>query len=225
MRILAVADKECDALWDNYSPGKLREYDLILSCGDLKAEYLRFLVTMARCPLLYVHGNHDGRYAADPPEGCDCIEDSLVVYRGLRILGLGGSRGHVNGSHQYTERQMRKRVRKLRRALTLAGGADIVVAHAAPLGVGDADDMTHKGFEVFLSLIDEHKPKYFLHGHVHLNYGFNIARVNEYGGTQVTNCWEKQVFDCPVHTGPLPFQALPRFIVKALAPNLVIIDQ
>ena len=59
MRILAVADEECPALWDYYVPGRLKEYDLIISCGDLKAEYLSFLVTMARCPVLYVHGNHD----------------------------------------------------------------------------------------------------------------------------------------------------------------------
>ena len=56
MRILAVSDKESPALWDHYQPGKLKEFDLILSCGDLKAEYLSFLVTMGRCPVLYVHG-------------------------------------------------------------------------------------------------------------------------------------------------------------------------
>ena len=90
MKILAVSDEECAALWENYVPGRLKEYDLILSCGDLKAEYLSFLVTMARCPVLYVHGNHDEAYDRFPPEGCDCIEDKLVVYNGLRILGLGG---------------------------------------------------------------------------------------------------------------------------------------
>ena len=90
MRILAVSDEECPALWDYYVPGKLKEYDLIISCGDLKASYLSFLVTMGNKPLLYVHGNHDGRYAQSPPEGCDCIEDRIVTYNGVRILGLGG---------------------------------------------------------------------------------------------------------------------------------------
>ena len=62
MKILAVADEESPALWDYYIPGRLREYDLMISCGDLKADYLSFLVTMGRSPLLYVHGNHDGSY-------------------------------------------------------------------------------------------------------------------------------------------------------------------
>ena len=91
MKILTVSDEECAALWDNYVPGRLKEYDLILSCGDLNARYLSFLVTMARCPLLYVHGNHDTNYRQVPPEGCDCIDDHIVTYNGVRILGLGGA--------------------------------------------------------------------------------------------------------------------------------------
>ena len=71
MKILAVSDEECPALWDYYVPGRLKEYDLIISCGDLKADYLSFLVTMGRAPVLYVAGNHDNRYQHEPPGGCD----------------------------------------------------------------------------------------------------------------------------------------------------------
>ena len=62
MKILVIADEESRSLWDYYTPDKLKDIDLILSCGDLKPEYLSFLVTMAHCPLLYIHGNHDGIY-------------------------------------------------------------------------------------------------------------------------------------------------------------------
>ena len=136
MKILVVADEESLGLWDYYTPGKLSDYGLILSCGDLKAEYLSFLVTMARCPLLYVHGNHDDRYAQQPPEGCDCMDDKLIVYQGIRILGLGGSGSYSRGKHQYSEKQMRRRIRKLKRAIRAVGGVDLVLAHAAPRGVG-----------------------------------------------------------------------------------------
>ena len=44
MKILALADEECPALYDYYTPGKLKDYDLIISCGDLKANYLSFIV-------------------------------------------------------------------------------------------------------------------------------------------------------------------------------------
>ena len=195
MKLLIVADEEALSLWDYYTPGKLAPYDLILSSGDLKAEYLSFLVTMARCPLLYVHGNHDDRFELQPPEGCDCIDDKLIVYKGIRILGLGGSGAYSRGKHQYTERQMERRIRKLSRAIKAAGGVDIVLTHAAPRGVGDWDDYSHRGFETFLELIDTYHPHYLLHGHVHLNYGSDIQRVKEHGGTKVINACEKYVLD------------------------------
>ena len=195
MKILAIADEECSALWDYYRPGMLKEYDLILSAGDLKPDYLTFLVTMGRSPLMYIHGNHDGRYSDRPPEGCDCIDDKLVIYRGLRILGLGGCRRYCPSAYQYTEKQMRKRIRKLRAAVKLAGGVDVVVTHAAPQGVGDAQDFAHRGFEVFLELIETWKPKYFLHGHVHLNYETGRQRIQEYAGTKVINCCERYVLE------------------------------
>lgn len=202
MRILAVSDEECGGLWDYYEPGKLREYDLILSSGDLKADYLSFLVTMARCPLLYVHGNHDVGYSKAPPEGCDCIDDQLVIYNGVRILGLGGCRKYHPGAHQYTEAQMRRRIRKLRWALHRAKGVDIVVTHAPPLGVGDAEDPAHWGFQALLDLINRYHPQYLLHGHVHLRYGMNNVREHTYEGTRVINVSERYALDFPDRAVP-----------------------
>jgi len=194
MKILAISDEECPALWDYYVPGRLKDYDLIISSGDLNPTYLSFLVTMARCPVLYVHGNHDTVYERCPPEGCDCIDGDLVVYNGVRILGLGGCRKYAPTDHQYTDKEMRRRIRKLKWKIRKAGGVDIVVTHAAPKGVGDSDDYSHRGFDAFLDLIDEYHPEYLLHGHVHLRYGQNISRINEYHGTQVINVCERYEF-------------------------------
>lgn len=199
MKILCLSDEECPALWDYYTPGKLKGYDLILSCGDLKASYLSFIVTMARCPVLYIHGNHDTGYSRKPPEGCDCIEDQLVEYNGLRILGLGGCRRYRPGDHQYTEKEMRKRIRKLRFKLWWHKGVDIVIAHAAPYGIGDDNDIAHRGFEAFVELIEKYQPKYFLHGHIHMNYGQNIQRIKQVGDTQVINVYERYELDIDPH--------------------------
>ena len=187
MRILAVSDEECPALWEYYTPGKLKEFDLILSCGDLKPQYLSFLVTMARCPVLYVHGNHDDRYAQTPPEGCDCIEDKLICYNGLRILGLGGCRQYHPGAHQYTEKQMRRRIRKLRGQIKRAGGVDLVLTHAPARGLGDSDDPAHIGFEALRELLEEYQPAYLVHGHVHLRYGQDTPRLLTYRDTTIVN--------------------------------------
>ena len=197
MRILALADEELALFWDSYVPGRLREYDLILSAGDLKAAYLSFVVTMARAPVLYVHGNHDTGYAVTEPEGCDCIDGKIVEYRGLRVLGLGGCVWYRPGDHQYTQKQMAKRIRKLKWDIAKYGGVDIVVTHAPPAGVGDSDDRAHQGFESFLELIDRYHPMYLLHGHVHKSYSMDFLREREYHGTQVINVCEKYVLDIP----------------------------
>ena len=197
MKILALADEELMEFWDYYVPGRLKEYDLILSAGDLKAAYLSFIVTMARAPLLYIHGNHDTGYAVTEPEGCDSIDGKIVEYRGLRILGLGGCLWYRPGDHQYSEKQMRKRIRKLRWEIAKYGGVDIVLTHAPPKGVGDGEDRAHQGFECFLELMDTYKPRYLLHGHVHMSYGMKILREREYHGTQVINVCEKYVIVIP----------------------------
>ena len=197
MKILALADEECPALYEYYQSGRLAEYDLIISCGDLNPKYLSFIVTMARVPVLYVHGNHDVRYDRIPPEGCDCIDDQLIVYKGVRILGLGGCKRYRKAPHQYTEEEMKKRIRKLRWKLWWHKGVDIVVTHAPPAGVGDSDDVAHQGFEELLVLMDKYRPKYLLHGHVHLNYGMDQTRVREYGDTKVINACERYVLDVP----------------------------
>ena len=200
MKILTISDEECPALWDYYVPGRLSDYDLILSCGDLSPRYLCFLVTMARCPLLYVHGNHDGIYSQEPPEGCDCIDDHIVEYNGLRILGLGGCRKYHPGPHQYTERQMLLRIAKLRWRLRRLGGVDIVLTHAAPEGLGDADDPAHWGFAALRELLDQYHPMYLVHGHVHMSYGHNIPRELEYRGTKVIIAFERYAIEIPDRT-------------------------
>lgn len=197
MKILTVSDEACKAFWDYYTPGRLNDYDLIIACGDLKASYLSFLVTMARCPVLYVHGNHDIRYSLEPPEGCDCIDDGLVVYNGIRILGLGGCRKYHPGPHQYTEKEMRHRIWKLKWRIRMLGGVDIVVTHAPPRGLGDDDGPAHWGFEALRELIDQYNPKYLIHGHVHMSYGHNIPREIRYKDTTIINAYERYVVEIP----------------------------
>lgn len=191
MKLLLISDRECPYLYDHYQPGRLKDYDLILSCGDLKPDYLSFLVTMGRAPLLYVHGNHDGQYTVRPPEGCECIEDTVYTYQGLRILGLGGSPHYNGGPHQYTEQQMARRIRRLNWKIRRAGGVDIILSHAAHAGAEGTDSYAHRGFQCFLPLIERWQPRYFIHGHIHMNYGHAMPRTALCGTTTVVNAYER----------------------------------
>lgn len=203
MKILTVCDEECKALWDYYTPGRLDGYDLIISCGDLKSSYLQFLVTMAHCPVLYVAGNHDEHYVTQPPLGCDCIDDAIVEYNGVRIMGLGGCRRYHPGRYQFTEKQMRSRIARLRWKLKWLKGVDILVTHAPPEGLGDGEDPAHFGFAALRDFLDKYHPAYLLHGHVHVTYGMNVERVREYEGTTLINAYERYVLEIPDREVPL----------------------
>ncbi len=191
MRILAVADEECGALWDYFDKRRVSGVDLILSCGDLAPEYLSFLTTLTSIPVLYVHGNHDDIYSLSPPEGCISIEDKIYTCNGVRILGLGGSMRYREGNYQYTEGQMKARVRRLRLKIAMCGGFDILLTHAPAYQLGDGRDLPHQGFKIFRSLLEDYKPKVFVHGHVHKSYGPGFKRVDLYQNTWIVNACER----------------------------------
>ena len=196
MRVLAIADEADRRLWDMLDKQLLEGVELILSAGDLPAEYLSFLTCFTHAPILYVHGNHDVRYETKPPEGCICVEDDVVNVGGVRVLGLGGSIRYKPGSCMYTEEEMAKRIRKAKLRIKSAGGVDIVLTHAPARGLGDGDDLAHKGFECFLPLLDAEKPQYLIHGHVHKAYnGSTFKREREYGVTRVINANGRVFFD------------------------------
>lgn len=195
MKILLVSDEESPALWDYFDPARMAGVDLILSAGDLKAEYLSFLVTMLNRPLLYVHGNHDGGYDRRPPEGCQCVDDQIVTAGGLRILGLGGSPKYNDGPYQFTEGQMNRRVQKARLRAALSGEPDIILTHAPIRGVGDQDSPTHRGFQCFRPLVENCAPRFFIHGHIHRRYAFDFRRVRVCGATTVINASGYYILD------------------------------
>ena len=61
MKILAVADEECKALWDYFTPDKLEGVELIIACGDLSRHYLEYLATMAPRAAFVRTRRHPGR--------------------------------------------------------------------------------------------------------------------------------------------------------------------
>lgn len=198
MKILVLADHESKSLYDFYEPEKLRGIDLILSCGDLRANYLSFFATFSCAPVLYIKGNHDTSYEEKPPEGCICIDDDIYIFKGVRIMGLGGSMEYIPGAaNQFTERRMEKRIRKLRWKLWKRKGVDILVAHAPAYQLNDMEDLPHRGFQCFRMLMERYAPKYFVHGHVHANYGGRFKRLDQYQSTVVVNAYEHFVIEYP----------------------------
>ena len=117
------------------------------------------------------------------------------MFHGIRILGLGGSYRYKPGVNQYTEVQMERRIRRLFWKIRRKGGIDILVTHAPAGGMHDGEDLCHKGFDAFYRVINKYHPKYFVHGHMHMNYGRDIPREDFIGDTKVINAYERYVIE------------------------------
>jgi len=198
LKILALSDEPSNQLWGERCREILEGVDLILSAGDLPAKYLSFLTCFTNAPIVYVRGNHDDHYASNPPEGCLCAEDTVVLIKGIRILGLGGSiRYRPDAQNMYTEKEMASRIRALRTRLRFTGGFDILLTHSPIRGLGDQDNNTHKGFECFGPLLDQYRPAVMIHGHVHQAYSSHFIRQRDYHGIPVINASTSWTFDLP----------------------------
>lgn len=201
MRLLSVSDVVEPTLYRAFDPRRTSGVDLVLACGDLPPEYLAFLVHALGVPVYYVRGNHDLRYAEKPPAGAFDLHGRLVRVKGWRILGLEGSHWYNGGPQQYTEDQMRAQLWRLRPALWWRGGVDIVVTHAPPRGVGDAEDLCHRGFASFRWLIRKYRPAYFIHGHIHRSFTHPAERVTAVDGTRVVNAYGYCILDIEAASG------------------------
>ncbi len=184
MRILAVSDQVEPSLYEHFDPRRWQDVDLIVSCGDLPPGYLDFLATTLRRPLLYVRGNHDGRYEADEFAGFWNLEAAPWQEMGLTIAGFEGSPRYNGGPVQYSEREMGRRVR---RRLGKLGTVDLLVTHAPPRGCGDRPDLCHQGFESLRSAVLNKQPRFLLHGHSHLYSP--CGRYSRLGGTMTINAF------------------------------------
>lgn len=122
----------------------------------------------------------------------------------VRIAGLGGSMRYHEGPDMYTEQEMAKRVRKLRRRLgsgltkrgpAAQGAGDgsggtpvkILLTHAPSLGNGDLEDLPHRGFDCFNELIRQWRPDFHLFGHVHMEYAAVTRETIHPEGTRLIN--------------------------------------
>ncbi|MFH1136347.1 MAG: metallophosphoesterase [Pseudomonadota bacterium] len=196
MKILTVSDRVEQVFYQNRGSPRFQNLDLILACGDLPPEYLTFLREKLDAPLFYIRGNHDLRLRDDPPAGCVDLDGRVVKVRDLKIMGLEGSRWYNGGPFQYTEGQMRLKAWRLYPRLWL-GGVDIIITHAPPRFMGDAEDPCHRGFRVFRKLIENFAPRFFIHGHIHAHFNNDSDRITDINRTRLINAYGHYLLEIP----------------------------
>jgi len=195
MRVLAVSDIVAPSLYplaDRESHGAI---DLIVACGDLPPEYLGHLAHAFNTPLYFVKGNHDIRSENYPPGGCTDLNGRILTFQGVRFIGLEGSMWYNGGPNQYTETQMKARIRRLRPAIWWHRGVDVVITHAPPLGIHDGQDLCHRGFACYRWFIQKYRPRLFLHGHIHAHFRDDDDRVSVVEETRVINTYGYHVLE------------------------------
>jgi uncharacterized protein len=200
MKILAVSDVEVGLIYSPQIARRFQDVDLVIGCGDLPYYYLEYMISMLDVPLYFVRGNHASQTEIGtngerhfPWGAVDLHGKTARDESGLLLAGIEGSVRYNFGEHQYTQAEMwslaywlalKLMVNKIRFGRYL----DIFVTHAPPWKIHDMDDLPHQGIKAFNWLTRVFKPRYHLHGHVHV-YRSDTIIETRVGNTRVINAY------------------------------------
>lgn len=209
LNVLAISDEVDQRIYSSSIAERMGDVSMVISCGDLPANYLEFLSSALNRPVYYVLGNHaeeltrvGERGMPRHPEGCVDLGGKVLTdpMTGLILAGLPGSpRYSEHEPVQFTERQMRWKILKMMPRLLWnrwrhGRALDILVTHAPPRDVGDREDVAHRGFEATRWFLERFKPAYQLHGHIHL-YDRSKPFAQHFDQTEVINVYPYQRLD------------------------------
>jgi len=217
LKILCISDKIDPLVYSFMIKERFADIDLILSAGDLPLNYLDYIISSLNKPLYFVFGNHHiddlrhYRKLADTPlpvaheeteyMGCGAVHLGTKVVRegSVIVAGLGGSMRYNRGNNQFTDPEMFLEIVKIIPGLLwnrLAYGrfVDILLTHAPPKGIHDKNDKCHWGFKAFVWFMKIFKPRYLVHGHIHL-YDMGEERCTRFESTTVVNAYNHYVIE------------------------------
>lgn len=214
VRVLAISDEVEALIYSDHIRQRFKHIDLVLSCGDLPSNYLEFIVSSLNVPLYGVRGNHDfgGSFDGIPTgslgPGTGDIHRQIVKVNGLLIAGLEGSMEYNHGPHQYSEAAMRLQIARLVPRLLLnklrhGRYLDILITHAPPRGIHDQHDRCHTGFVAFRDFLTRFRPRYHLHGHIHVYNRQTVTRT-QFADTIVQNVYGYRELQIPIVGGISP---------------------
>ena len=203
--ILAVTDEVDPRIHSETLRQRMGHVEFVVSCGDLPVSYLEFIADALNRPVYYVLGNHTRRCAqrrACKPNGAIELSGKVVQDpgTGLILAGFPGClRYEDDQPAQFTERDIGLMAMKMAPRLQLnrlrqGRALDLLVTHAPPRGVNDRTDPAHRGFETFCGFLEQWKPAYHLHGHVHL-YDRSQPYQQRFGDTEVINVFPYRLLE------------------------------
>jgi Icc-related predicted phosphoesterase len=202
MKILCVSDRIDPLVYSDTIKKRFADVGLILCAGDLPMDYLDFIVTNLNRPLLFIFGNHHAEEMGGnslESFSSEHLGSKIRKEAGFIVAGLGGCMRYNRGPNQFTDQQMYFEIIKLIPSLIfnrIVHGRflDILLTHAPPKGIHDKQDKCHWGFKAFRWFMKLFKPKYLVHGHIHL-YDLSDVRRTRWLETEVVNAYSHYVID------------------------------
>jgi uncharacterized protein len=156
LQVVVIADDDSQAGWKAGS-----QADLLISCGDLWDQTIQRVCRSYLCRRAFaVRGNHDAATAFPP--GIEDLHLTICEFQGLRFGGFRGCwRYKPRGNHLWDQWEVGELLREF-------PAVDVFVAHNSPRGIHEVDTGVHQGFQDFRDYIDRARPRFFIHGHQHI---------------------------------------------------------
>ena len=211
MKVLVLSDKTVDFIYSPSVVQRFADVQWVISCGDLPYYYVEYVLDALNVPTFYVRGNHASpvEYGnlvnRTAPMGAIDLHTQVTAFKGVLTAGIEGSLRYKEGPFMYSQNDMWWTVISMIPAMLLnrlvyGRYLDLLVTHAPPWGIHDKKDIAHQGFKAVRWMLEVFKPKYHLHGHIHL-YNNDPIQTTRFVETEVINVYgyRELELDLPVN--------------------------
>lgn len=206
MKILCISDQIDPRIYSEQINSLYSDVDFVLAAGDLPMEYLDFVANRLGKPLYFIFGAHSLKAFPTYHKGGTqkqslkseygtYIDLKTVNEGGLLITGVSGAKQTKTGENQFSESTMKWKLFKLLPKLILnklryGRFLDILVTYSPP---SDSPEPNVAGYKCFADFIRKFKPRYALHGQIHLYNG--QERKTQLHSTEVINVFSQYTLE------------------------------
>ena len=113
MKILCVSDWIDPVIYSENMKERMKDVDLVISCGDISMGYLDFIMSELNKPIYFVVGNHVnynrikktflGNYKLEYPDCFSNLHLKVYNFNGFLMTGFQGSLWYNGGPFQYKQ--------------------------------------------------------------------------------------------------------------------------
>lgn len=173
--------------------------DVFIHAGDLMTtgypddwkNQLEWLSKLPHKMKIYVPGNHDFHMVNYPGPALQDLRKAGVICvglpgnlqysvrklpNGMLLMGLPFVKNLPRWAFDATEEYVSEYLSEM---VHIYGEPDIVVSHSPIEGIMDGSPAYKSGFTVYKKFLEKYNPKFWIHGHIHEEYGKVVYKNTE----------------------------------------------